>query len=155
MIAASAFSPDRKYRYALWRIWDERKPICMFIGLNPSTADENFDDPTIKRCKSYSGGWGYGGLCMANLFAYRSSNPRDLCSYREPIGSENDTWLTYLAAYSGIVVASWGNWGELLKRSEAVRKLIPGLYCLGTTKRGQPKHPLYLPGEAKIERYMP
>ena len=155
MIKAAAFSLDRKYRYALWRIWDRRKPICMFIGLNPSTADENIDDPTIRRCKNYSADWNYGGICMTNLFAFRSTHPHDLLNTLKPIGPENNTWLMYLAIHSKIVVACWGNWGTMSKRNEEVRKLIPNLYCLSTTKRGQPKHPLYVPIAVKLKQYRP
>jgi len=154
MVKTAAFSSDRKYRYALWRIWDKSKPVCMFIGLNPSTADENVDDPTIRRCESFAGSWGYGGLCMTNIFAYRSTDPRNLCGNSDPIGSENDAWLTYLATHSGIVVACWGDWGELLSRYKEVVKLIPDLHCLGTTKKGQPKHPLYLSKATKLEKYV-
>ncbi len=152
MIKTAVFSPDRKYRYALWRIWDEQKPVCMFIGLNPSTADEYADDPTIRRCESFAGSWGYGGLCMTNLFAYVSTDPHALCG-AESIGLDNDTWLTYLATYSGIVVASWGDFKVARERSEVVKKLIPNLYCLGTTKQGYPKHPLYLPKYLKPMEY--
>ena len=152
MIKTAVFSPDRIYRYALWRVWDERKPVCMFIGLNPSTADENIDDPTVRRCKSFAGNWGYGGLCMTNIFAYRSTNPHNLYNC-EPIGVENNDWLVYLAMYSGIVVAAWGDWGKLLDRYKEVVKLIPSLQCLGTTKKGQPRHPLYLSKKTKLEQY--
>jgi hypothetical protein len=148
MIRTAVFSPDRKYRYALWRIWDERKPVCMFTGLNPSTAIENTDDPTIRRGVSFAGSWGYGGFCMANLFAYCSKDP-DVLSAGDCIGPDNDAWLVYLAAHSDIVVACWGHW-DFPGRAETVRKLIPHLYCFGLTKQGQPKHPLYLPRGTKL-----
>jgi hypothetical protein len=149
MLKTAVFSPDRRYRYALWRIWDERKPVCMFIGLNPSTANENRDDPTTTRCMSFAASWGYGGHCMGNLFAYCSRDPHALRN-GDPIGPENDAWLAYLAGYSAIVVACWGQiWKDEDGRKEAVIKLVPNLYCLGTTKTGQPKHPLFLPGDTK------
>ncbi|GHX72979.1 hypothetical protein VCSRO16_3593 [Vibrio cholerae] len=66
-------SKCRKYRYALWRTWDSDKPFAMFIGLNPSTADEKNDDPTLRRCINFAKSWGYGGVCMANLFAFRAT----------------------------------------------------------------------------------
>lgn len=128
----------------------------MFIGLNPSKADENRPDPTITRGVGFAGSWGYGGLCMTNMYAYVSSDPQDLRLFSRPlsaIGPDNDAWLTYLAAYSDIVVACWGHWGILPGRKEAVRKLIPRLYCFGTTKNGQPKHPLYLPKGTALVRY--
>lgn len=152
MIKTAVFSFDRKYRYALWRIWNEDKPVCMFIGLNPSTANEYEDDPTIRRCESFAGSWGYGGLCMTNLFAFVSTDPNALRG-NESIGLENDTWLTYLAAHSGIVVAAWGGFEVATLRQETIRKLIPNLYCLGTTRYGQPKHPLYLSKETKLRDF--
>lgn len=148
MLKSAVFSADRTYRYALWRIWDERRPVCMFIGLNPSKGDEN-RNPTITRSVGFAGSWGYGGICWTNLFAYVSTDPHALSS-GDPVGPDNDAWLTYLAAYSDIVVACWGHWDMVPGRHEAVRKLIPRLYCFGTTKQGQPKHPLYLSRGTKI-----
>lgn len=153
MIKAAAFSPDRRYRYALWRIWDERKPICTFIGLNPSTADENRPDPTVTRGVGFAGSWGYGGFCMANMYAFVSTDPSVLIDHHLFVGPENDAWLRYLAAYSGIVVACWGHWKETRERSETVKKMIPHLYCLGLTKGGHPRHPLYLPRGTKPIEY--
>ncbi|HEC24975.1 MAG TPA: DUF1643 domain-containing protein, partial [bacterium] len=97
-------SECRKYRYALWRTWDELKPCAMFIGLNPSTADETEDDPTIKRCINYSKDWGYGGLCMVNLFAFRATSPSDMRASIEPIGSDNDEWIQKLSKEAGVIV---------------------------------------------------
>ncbi len=78
MKSDAELSKCRAYRYALWRTWDESKPFAMFVGLNPSTADELEDDPTIRRCINFSKLWGYGGLCMVNLFAYRATDPTAL-----------------------------------------------------------------------------
>lgn len=140
----AAISTCRKYRYALWRIWDESKPNAMFIGLNPSTANEIDDDPTIKRCIGFAKSWGYGGLCMGNLFAFRATKPSDMFAASNPIGPENDKWLIDLSKNAGIVIASWGNDGCYLKRSTVVMRLIPNLYCLKINKTGEPAHPLYL-----------
>jgi hypothetical protein len=151
MIKAAVFSSDRKYRYALWRIWDERKPLAMFTGLNPSTANEDTDDPTTIRCMGFAASWGYGGHCMTNMYGLCSRDPEALRT-GDPIGPDNDAWLVYLAANSGLVVACWGHWEIMPGRKEAVRKLIPHLYCLGLTKAGQPRHPLFLPrGTRPIE----
>jgi hypothetical protein len=138
------FSLCRTYRFALWRIWDEARPYAMFIGLNPSTADEKEDDPTIKRCVHYAKSWGYGGICMANLFALRATNPGDLYTSSEPIGKDNDKWLLSLSKDAGIAVAAWGNDGMHLGRSKAVLGLIKNLHCLNLNKTGEPAHPLYL-----------
>ena len=100
------FSVCRKYRYALWRSWDESKPYVMIIGLNPSTADETKDDPTITRCINFAKSWGYGGVCVTNLFAYRATVPSDMKASNEPIGTENDAWLYKLAREAAIIVAA-------------------------------------------------
>ncbi|WP_296063301.1 DUF1643 domain-containing protein [uncultured Amphritea sp.] len=143
------FSNCRKYRYALWRIWDESKPYAMFIGLNPSTADETENDPTINRCINYSKDWGYGGLCMVNLFAFRATAPSDMMASNEPIGSDNDEWIKNLGTEAGVIIAAWGNDGSYLERSKEVRQMIPDLMCLKINKSGEPAHPLYQPGTAK------
>ncbi|WP_426416340.1 DUF1643 domain-containing protein [Aestuariirhabdus sp. LZHN29] len=144
MKADAKLSPCRRYRYALWRIWDETKPMAMVIGLNPSTADETVDDPTLIRCINFATSWGYGGVCMANLFAYRATDPADMKAYPAPIGAENDAWLAALAKEAAIVVAAWGNDGSYLQRSSAVKQSLPHLHYLKMNKSGEPAHPLYL-----------
>lgn len=143
------FSECRKYRYALWRIWDESKPYALFIGLNPSTADETENDPTINRCINYARDWGYGGLCMVNLFAYRATAPSDMMKADDPVGADNDEWIKRLAKDAGVVVAAWGNDGAYLGRSKEVMNMIPDLMCLKINQSGEPAHPLYQPGSAK------
>jgi len=139
-------SACRKYRYALWRTWDKTKPQVMVIGLNPSTADETKDDPTLIRCINFAKSWGYGSVCMANLFAYRATAPSDMKASSDPIGTENDAWLLKLSKEAGIVVAAWGNDGCYLNRSHAVRKALSNLHYLKMNKSGEPAHPLYLKG---------
>ena len=136
-------SDCRKYRFALWRTWDDSKPYAMFVGLNPSTADEADDDPTLIRCIHYAKSWGYGGVCMANLFAFRAIKPSDMMATQDPVGSANDSWLVQLAKDAGIVVAAWGNDGNFQNRSKNVVCLLPRLYCLKINKSGEPAHPLY------------
>jgi hypothetical protein len=133
----------RKYRYALWRTWDDSLPYVMFVGLNPSTADENTDDPTLIRCMNFAKSWGYGGVCMANLFAFRATDPLVMKAADNPVGRLNNKWLKQLAQEAGLVVAAWGNDGVYLKRSQKVVKMIPDLYCLKMNKSGEPAHPLY------------
>lgn len=87
---SAVLSADRRYRYGLFRIWDLERPLAMFVGLNPSTADETDDDPTIRRCVRFASDWQYGGLIMANLFAYRATSPRDLPDGEEAVGALND-----------------------------------------------------------------
>ena len=137
-------SPCRRYRYTLWRRWGNG-PYAMFVGLNPSTADETVDDPTIRRCIAFSRAWGYDALCMANLFAYRATKPADMLKQDDPIGPDNDAHLRQLAADAGVVVAAWGTHGTHGGRHRAVRKMLPALHYLRLTKNGHPGHPLYLP----------
>ena len=144
MIKSAKFSPCRAYRYTLWRIWDKSKPYAMFIGLNPSTADEVNDDPTVRRCINYSRDWGYGGLCMTNIFAYRATDPKNMISFPSPIGPRNNFWLKKSSKKAGIIVAAWGTKGEYKNRGSEVIELIDNLQCLRITKDGHPQHPLYL-----------
>lgn len=144
--AGAKFSPCRKYRYSLWRKWsDENRGYAMFIGLNPSTADETRNDPTVRRCIGYAKDWGYSGLIMTNIFGYRATLPAALKAVNEPIGAGNDRALRTLAATAAVVVAAWGVHGVHLNRHEKVRKMLPQLKVLRLTKAGHPCHPLYLP----------
>ena len=140
----AVFSPCRTYRYALSRVWAADKPYALFIGLNPSTADETLDDPTIRRCMDFAKRWGYGGLVMANLFAYRATDPSQMKGAKDPVGVANDEWLTELAKYAGVVVAAWGNHGAFLRRSSHIRALLSELHYLQLNQSGEPTHPLYL-----------
>ena len=149
MKSDASLSTCRKYRFALWRIWDETKPYAMFIGLNPSTADEKENDPTITRCIGFAQSWGYGGLCMANLFAFRSTDPAGMIATLNPIGAENNEWLTKLAKDAGVVVAAWGNDGSYLSRSLEVIQFLPDLHYLKMNKSGEPAHPLYLKSDLR------
>ena len=141
----AVFSPDRKYRYTLWRHWIGGTGYAMFIGLNPSTADEVADDPTIRRCIGFAKSWGYAGLCMTNLFAYRATNPADMIDFELPIGADNDKHIMDVAKDAGVIVAAWGALGNWRGRGRHMRALLPNLHYLKLTKDGHPAHPLYLP----------
>lgn len=150
------FSPCRKYRYALWREWDMlNSSYAMFIGLNPSTADETQDDPTIRRCVDYAKRWGYGALCMTNLFAWRDTKPVDMMKEENPIGDDNDKWIHTLAAHANIVIASWGKHGCHLDRATEVRMLVTSLNYLHLNQDGSPAHPLYLKSSLTPKLYTP
>jgi len=138
------FSPCRTYRYALWRTWDKTEPYVLFICLNPSTADETENDPTVTRCIDFAKQWGYGRLCMANLFAFRATQPKDLKQAKDPVGDANDKWLSKLHRDAGLVVAAWGNDGKFLGRADEVTKQLSNLSCLKINVSGEPAHPLYL-----------
>ncbi len=141
--SSAVFSPCRSYRYELWRRWSEG-PYCMFVGLNPSTADETLDDPTIRRCIRYAKDWGYSALCMTNIFAWRDTDPAKMKQQADPVGPENDATLGRNAAKAGIVIAAWGTHGSHLNRQKRVMEILPTLHALKVTKDGFPGHPLYL-----------
>ena len=149
----ATFSSCRKYRYSLSRIWDKKKKYVLFIGLNPSTANEKVDDPTIRRCVNYVKDWGYGGLMMVNLFAYRAALPSNLKKVKYPIGKDNDKYIMTLSKKADITVAVWGNNGNLYGRDKQVLELIPILMCLKLNKSGQPAHPLYLSKNLKLTNF--
>jgi hypothetical protein len=143
----ATFSPCREYRYSLWRKWGpgpEQGSYAMFVGLNPSTANETQDDPTVRRCIAFAKAWGYSGMFMTNIFAYRATDPEEMKAVAEPVGQENDDTLRRLAQGAGVVVAAWGVHGTHAGREEAVRAMLPGIHCLKLTKHGAPGHPLYL-----------
>lgn len=139
------FSPCRNYRYDLWRTWIGGDGYVMFVGLNPSTADERQDDPTVRRCMAFAKMWGYESLCMTNLFAFRATDPKVMKQASDPVGPDNNATLQRHASKAGIVVAAWGTHGSYLGRETMVRKMLPRLHCLRVTKNGHPGHPLYLP----------
>ncbi len=141
------FSPCRTWRYALFRYWNRMfKHPAMFIGLNCSTADEVNDDPTVTRCINFAHDWGYGGLIMTNLFAFRATDPKVMKAALDPVGPANDDCLLRMAPKAGIIVAAWGNHGRHRNRGQYVLELLRGfdIYALGMSKLGEPLHPLYL-----------
>ena len=128
--------------------------MVVFIGLNPSTADATQDDPTIRRCIGFAKAWGYDSLCMVNLFAYRATDPKDMQRATDPIGAENDHHLKLVIDQADLVVAAWGGDGGFLGRSEEIKLLFSKeIYCLGKTKYGQPRHPLYIPKTKELELF--
>ena len=154
---SAVFSEDRVYRYRLERVVAPlagRGSVC-FIMLNPSTADEEVNDPTIRRCMGYAEDWGYRRLVVVNLFAYRATDPRELRKAPEPYGAENGFHLFRAAIGADLVVGAWGAHGEWLNSG---RNLMLGfrprgitIKALGLTKRGQPVHPLYQRADLKPE----
>lgn len=157
---SAALSPDRTYRYSLTRIWDQDKPFIRFVGLNPSTADEHIDDPTVRRCVGFARDWGAGGIVMLNVFAFRATDPRVMKRADDPIGPRND-WairLWTLDLSDAPVVACWGVHGDHQLRGRRVEHMLKQicpdrLRIFGLTKDGHPKHPLYLSRLARLERW--
>jgi hypothetical protein len=148
------FDDTNRYRYKLWRSWDTNKPTIAFIMLNPSTADESENDPTIRRCLGYAKDWGYGRLVVGNLFAYRTSDPSNLRNCEDPVGPENDQYLHEICETADMVICAWGVGGDLYNREQEVtNKLNFDLYALDTTKDGHPNHPLYQPADTEPEPF--
>ncbi len=138
------FSKDRLHRYVLIREWDLSKPSLMIISLNPSTADEKKNDPTVRRCIGFAKKWGFGKLLMTNIFAFRATIPKDLFNSKNPIGDKNNYWLKKLSKTTDKVVLAYGNHGRFKNRHEEILKMINNLYCIKKSKTGMPMHPLYL-----------
>ncbi len=144
MDKGAIFSKTRKYRYVLWRVWHPLQARVMFIGLNPSTADETTDDQTIRRCVNFAKDWGFGGVYMLNLFAFRATQPADMKAANHPSGVPNEGHLTRFAASSDLIVAAWGANGDHMRANDRVTALLTcnhSLFCLGRTNDGHPKHP--------------
>jgi hypothetical protein len=159
MRKAAIFDDSRTWRYGLGRYWDHGEGALMVIGLNPSTADETIEDPTVRRCIDFAEMWGFERLTMTSIFAYRATDPRDMMRANhdgvDVIGPRNDEMLVLSAKNSDLVLAAWGNHGMFLGRDQQVRKLLIDvpLFCLGTTKIGQPLHPLYLRKTAVVREF--
>lgn len=135
------FSPCRKYRYKLWRLWDESKPIAMCIGLNPSNAAENKNDPTIANLRKMLAQLGYGGFYMTNLFAIVSSKPEILPTCEDPQG-DNEIKLRETAAVCQDVIFCWGLPKWSTARAKEIIPQYPNALCFGVTEKGTPFHPL-------------
>lgn len=144
---SAVISPCGQHRYTLDRVWSEG-PAVNFIMLNPSTADASEDDPTIRRCVGFARAWGYGGLIVTNLYAFRATDPRRLRSAPDAIGRENNRHIAEAAAPGRLVVCAWGNHAAI-EREAAVLKILRGAgrtpHALRMTSLGHPAHPLYLP----------
>lgn len=164
---SARFSPDRRHRYVLSRaltgtqVSPDGPLTCLFIGLNPSTADEVEDDPTVRRCAGFARLWGYERVSLVNVFALRATDPRELrlVPREDAIGPDNDEHVLREAQAAELVVAAWGNGAKLARRGEYVADMLVmagvGLQVFGLTKDGHPRHPLYLPASAEPEPWLP
>jgi hypothetical protein len=145
----AVFSDDlkRSYRYTLWREWDQTNPrYVQFIGLNPSRADEEVGDATLSRCIGLAKRWGFGSLCLTNLFAFRATKPGLLKSTPDPVGPYNDLYLFQVSEEATMVVVMWGSnfktWPPLVMRRRLILERLPEVSCIGFTRDGHPKHPI-------------
>ena len=151
---AAEFSPCRKYRYVLRRTFGHGRAEVMFLMLNPSTADEVKNDPTIRRCIGFAKSWGFSRLIVCNIFAYRSTDPMKLRRVDDPIGPDNDTYIIDCHSEAEMTICAWGVHGAYLDRGILVARGINAcsenpVMCLGVTKEGHPKHPLYVPAKTE------
>src|SRR5262245_23771414 len=155
----AVFDLAEVYRYLLVCRWAPGGLAITFIMCNPSTADDATDDPTIRRCTGFAQREGAAALEVVNLFALRSTSPRQLLAAADPVGPHNDQFLLRHAPPGRLAVAAWGNWGELAGRgSEVAARLAAAgvsLMCFGLTGAGQPRHQLYVRDDADLVPFRP
>lgn len=149
----AVFSRDRAYRYLLWRNWSAHGPLMLFIGLNPSTADEHTNDPTIRRCIGFAHENSARGLLVANLYGFRATQPADLFAARDPVGARNNFWIAKAHAWADVNVACWGVHGARGDRARRVFAMLEEVCCLGVSQAGWPRHPLYLKRGTPLRSY--
>jgi len=162
LIRSAKISDDGAYRYRLDRVWDEG-PLVVWAMLNPSTADGETDDPTLRRVLAFSHGWGFGGLVVVNLFAYRASKPTTLRYVDDPVGPGNVEAVSTAVGVSELVVCAWGAGVDLPalrdRKGTDIAAIAGGwgvpMACLGRTEKGRPVHPLYVAAGAKPIPYGP
>ena len=145
--SVASYSDCEAYRYGLERVW-AAGPRVAFVMLNPSTATETANDPTVERCERRARALGFGGFAVGNIFGFRATDPKVMRAVADPVGPANDTAILAMAAAADRVVCAWGTHGVHLGRGVAVAALLRGvgvpLYHLGLSKAGMPKHPLYI-----------
>jgi len=143
------------YRYTLWRVWDPALPRAVFIMLNPSTADHVQTDATLRRCISFARSWSCGSLEIVNLYAFRSPHPVVLSHVADPVGPENTVYIQQAIARAHFIICAWGTHKTVGTRDREILSLLEGkeAYCLGCTKGGMPRHPLYIPADTPLQHY--
>lgn len=152
--AGATFDASGRFRYLLWRTWDECLPRACFIMLNPSTANAERDDPTIRRCIGFGRSHGFGGIDVVNLFALRATEPALLPRTDFARGPANADYVRRVIERSWITIAAWGVHGAGHWRALSVLSEVE-LHCLGVTNSGEPRHPLYVHGSARLRRWTP
>lgn len=151
------YSDCERYRYDLTRIWDTEGQRVAFVMLNPSTATEVQNDPTVERCERRARTLEYGAFRVCNIFAWRDTDPKKMRKAKDPVGPHNDHAITDACNWADCVVCAWGTHGEHLQRGPQVEVLMRAtgkpLYHLGLSKAGHPKHPLYISYTQQPERW--
>jgi hypothetical protein len=144
----AVYSPCERYRYLLTRTWEPAGPRALFVMLNPSTATEVQNDPTVERCERRARALGFGAFRVTNIFAFRATDPREMRAAADPVGPLNDAAIVGSAAGADLVVCAWGTHGAHLGRGPAVERLLRAagaeLHHLGLSRAGHPRHPLYI-----------
>ena len=142
------YSACGTYRYSLTRLWDEAAPRVAFVMMNPSKATERDNDPTIERCERRARALGFGGFRAVNIFALRETDPAKLRKHPAPEGEENADAVLAASDWADQVIAAWGAHGDLHGQGTRVRDMLfrtgRPIHCLGVTKHGHPRHPLYI-----------
>lgn len=146
--STAVYSDCERYRYLLTRTWDPAGKRALFIMLNPSTATEIQNDPTVERCERRARTLGFGAFRVCNIFAWRDTDPRQMRRAVDPVGPENDAAILQSCPWADQIVAAWGTHGAHLGRGPEVARLLKTtgrpIHVLGLTKDGHPKHPLYI-----------
>jgi hypothetical protein len=146
--SVAEYSDCELYRYTLTRVWDPGGARALFIMLNPSTATEVQNDPTVERCERRARTLGFGAFRVLNIFAWRATDPHDMRAARDPVGPENNRAIVDSLDWADRVICAWGTHGKHLGRGPEVERLLrragADLYHLGLSKEGHPKHPLYI-----------
>lgn len=146
--SVAVYSPCARYRYALTRVWDATAPRAVFVMLNPSTATEVQNDPTVERCERRARALGFGGFRVVNIFAFRATDPKVMRAQADPVGPDNDAAIAEAVGWGDQIICAWGNHGAYLGRGRTVEALLCAegkpLFCLELTQTGVPKHPLYI-----------
>jgi hypothetical protein len=146
--SVAVYSPCESYRYLLTRVWDPAGEKALFVMLNPSTATEVQNDPTVERCERRARALGFGAFRVTNIFAYRATDPKVMRAQIDPVGPENNAAILESAAWADRIICAWGSHGAHLGRGAAVETMLRAtgqpLHHLGLNQDGQPKHPLYI-----------
>ena len=152
----ASFSRCGQYRYHLSRQWTSGQGRCVFIGLNPSTADSSADDPTIRRCMDFAQRWGYAEMVMVNLFAFKTPHPKLLKLSDLPEGPQNRRVLRKACSSANLIVAAWGAHGSYANQAKKLSNIWAHypLHCFGLTKAGHPLHPLYQRSDARLVLFL-
>lgn len=155
--STAVYSDCENYRYLLTRIWEPEGRKALFIMLNPSTATEVQNDPTVERCERRARALGFGGFRVTNIFAWRDTDPKAMRAAAEPIGAANDATIAQSCDWADQIIAAWGAHGAHLQRGAAVETVLRAtgrpVFHLGLTQAGHPKHPLYIAYTQRPERW--